>query len=105
MKKFLLLTAMAVVLGAVLKAQETPINVKPNSRAGGTIGLSLPENELNMGMCVGIFFHQTISRSWFFSIDAGYQRNTLLYTDQGVKSCTSHLISYIFFIFNELFWG
>ncbi len=71
MKKFLLLTVMAVLLGAVLKAQETSINVKPNSRAGATIGMQIPDG-WSPGYGGGLFYHQTLSNRLFLSLNAGF---------------------------------
>jgi hypothetical protein len=47
--------------------------IKPNSRIGGVLGMPIVKDQnYNTGLGASIFFHQTISRSWFVSIEAGY---------------------------------
>jgi len=54
--------------------------ITPKSRVGGTLGLQIPEDDFNNGIGFSIFFHQTISPHWFFSIDAGYLYNSVTIT-------------------------
>ena len=51
---------------------------KLQSKIGGTIGLYIPDVpglELQNGMRYGMFFHQTISKDFFLSLNLGYQNN------------------------------
>jgi hypothetical protein len=70
-----------------VKAQQIQ-NVKPASRVGGTIGMQIPAMPAQNGIGVNLFFHQTISHSWFLSSDAGYHYNPYTETQNGVKDET-----------------
>ncbi|MCL2040155.1 MAG: outer membrane beta-barrel protein [Bacteroidetes bacterium] len=69
----------------IIRPQDTIYVIKPNSRAGGTIGLQIPTNELYWGVGLEVFFHQTLTPSWFLSIDAAYHRNSFTIYNAGVK--------------------
>ncbi len=59
----------------------SPFPSKPPSRIGGSFGLQLIDADLDNGIGFAGYYHQTLSRSWFASINIGYNRYLYKITD------------------------
>jgi len=87
MKKLLILfiITIAILLTSKFAYAQTE-NVKPASRVGGTIGLQLlADGGMDNGFGLNIFLHQTISKRWFLSMNAGYHRHSWTMYSNGAK--------------------
>jgi outer membrane protein W len=86
MKKIIVVTVIGVMLTNFCLAQENETveenkNTVPPSRIGGTVGFQILQDHhflrrLDNSIGVNLFFHQTISSRWFFSLDIGYHYYT-----------------------------
>jgi len=74
MKKIILISAIFIAVSGICFAEEGNEKIKPNSRAGGTLGIQIPDAEFNLGYGGSLFFHHTLSYSVFLSLNVGYNR-------------------------------
>lgn len=62
-------------------------NQKPHSRVGATVGTRFYDEIIGVGFTSGIFFHHTLSKSWFLRLNLGYYYNKIVAT--GVPANTT----------------
>ncbi len=65
---------------------------QPLSRIGGTIGLQIIDANWNNGFGAAVFYHHTISRSWFVSANIAYNNYPFEVTEAG-KRLTANISS------------